>query len=216
MNKKKMIIKKIIKSLHTLLSENWSQIKFNSAGVKNINLCCGSQKIPGYIGIDIAINSDLRMNLESGKLPFKNNSLDSVICISAINYFTRSRGKEIINEVFRILKAGGIARFAVQDLEKIAQRYIEKDIDFFFQKLPNGQERFEGPTLGDKFAAWFYGYISGGAPCKYFYDYESLSYLFQAVGFSKIEKKAYQESRLENIKLIDNRPDQMFFLEAVK
>ena len=84
------------------------------------------------------------------------------------------------------------------------------------QKLPDGRDRFEGHTLGDKFAAWFYGYEIGGFPCRYFYDFESLAYLFKMAGFTVVEKKAFCQSKLENIKLIDNRPDQMFFLEAIK
>jgi predicted SAM-dependent methyltransferase len=183
--------------------------------VRKINLCCGAQKIPGYLGIDFGGEVDLALNLEKDNLPIKNNSLEAATCISAINYFTRTRGQEIVNEVYRVLLPGGVARFGVQDLEIIARHYVEKDIAFFFQKLPNGRERFEGVTLGDKFAAWFYGYVAVG-PCRYFYDYDSLAYLFKTAGFSVVEKKQYQESRLEHIELIDNRPDQMFFLEAIK
>jgi predicted SAM-dependent methyltransferase len=195
--------------------QRYSLFSFDSQGVSKVNLCCGTQKIPGYLGLDFGGQVDLRFNLTTNNLPFKNGSIEVVTCISAINYFTRLRGQEIINEVYRILKPGGITRFSVQDLEAIAKRYVEKDNKFFFQKLPDGRERFEGVTLGDKFAAWFYGYEAVG-PCRYFYDYESLEWLFKTAGFSIVEKRQYMDSRLEEIKLIDNRPDQMFYLEAVK
>lgn len=210
------MIKKIIKKFINFYVERWSQFRFDPSGVQKINLCCGAQKIPGYVGVDIGRQADLRLNLDSGNLPFESDVLDAVTCTSAINYFTRSRGREIIDEVYRILKPGGVARFSAQDLESIARRYVEKDSAFFFQKLPDGRERFEGPTFGDKFAAWFYGYVSNGVPCKYFYDYDSLAYLFQTAGFSLIERKEHRQSSLEHIDLIDNRPDQMFFLEAIK
>ena len=180
-----------------------------------VNLCSGMQKIPGYTGVDFGGLADIKLDLSKNDLPFKSGSVKSVVCISAINYFTRSRADEIVREVYRVLESGGIARFGVQDLEIIARRYVEKDVEFFFQKLPDGRERFEGATLGDKFAAWFYGYVAVG-PCRYFYDYDSLAYLFKNAGFSIVEKKQYGESRLEHIELIDNRPDQMFFLEAIK
>ena len=71
--------------------------------------------------------------------------------------------------------------------------------------------------MGDKFNAWFYGYKThGGKHCKYFYDFDSLYVLFKKAGFTVIEKKEYLESIITNIALIDNRPEQMFFLEAVK
>ena len=195
--------------------QKWEVFHFDPADVRKINLCCGTQKIPGYLGIDFSGQVDLKLNLQKNHLPFNEGSLEVVTCVSAINYFTRSRGQEIINEVYRVLKPGGVTRFSVQDLEVIAKRYVEKDTTFFFQNLPDGRERFEGATLGDKFAAWFYGYVAVG-PCRYFYDYESLEYLFKAAGFSVVEKREYMDSRLEEIELIDNRPDQMFFLEAVK
>jgi len=209
-------MKKIIKNILNILMERWSILRFDPKSINKINLCCGSQIIPGYFGIDINGKVDLKLNLEKRNLPFKDSVLDVVTCTSAINYFTRSRGQEIINEVYRTLKIDGVARFSVQDLESIARRYVEKDYAFFFQKLPDGRERFEGPTLGDKFAAWFYGYASNGVPCRYFYDYDSLANLFKTAGFSVVEKKEYLHSRLDNIDLIDNRPDQMFFLEAIK
>jgi ubiquinone/menaquinone biosynthesis C-methylase UbiE len=191
-------------------------MRLRKLSVNKINLCCGNQKIPAYYGIDFVRGVDLYLDLSKNDLPFQDGSLDVVVCISAINYFTRARAQELVHEVHRVLKNGGIARFGVQDMESIARRYVEKDTEFFFQKLPDGRERFEGPTLGDKFAAWFYGYAIKGVPCRYFYDYESLAHLFKKAGFTTAEKKAFLESRLEHIKQIDNRPEQMFFLEAVK
>jgi len=205
----------MLNKLVNFFLDKWSLFKFEPASVRKINLCCGAQNIPGYIGIDFSGQVDLRLNLEKDNLPFANDMLEVVACTSAINYFTRSRGQEIVNEVYRVLKPGGVARFSVQDLESIARRYVEKDMAFFFQKLPDGRERFEGQTLGDKFAAWFYGYVALG-PCRYFYDYDSLAYLFKTAGFSVVEKKHYRQSRLQNIDMIDNRSDQMFFLEAIK
>ena len=184
--------------------------------IAKANLCSGPQKIPGYFSIDFTGGADLRLDLNRNDLPFRTNSLEVVVCMSAINYFTRSRAQELVHEVYRVLKPGGIARFGVQDMESIARRYVTKDRDFFFQKLPDGRDRFEGPTLGDKFAAWFYGYAIKGSPCKYFYDYDALAYLFTTAGFSRVERKAFLDSKLEFIHLIDNRPDQMFFLEAVR
>lgn len=208
-------MKNIIKNFIRFCLRKWGVLRFDPTEVRKINLCCGTQKVPGYLGIDFGGQVDLRLNLQTDNLPFNESALDVVVCVSAINYFTRERGQEIVNEVYRVLKPGGIARFSVQDLEVIARRYVEKDLPFFFQKLPDGRDRFEGVTLGDKFAAWFYGYVAVG-PCKYFFDYDSLAYLFTSAGFSVVERKGYMDSRLEQIALIDNRPDQMFFLEAVK
>jgi len=181
-----------------------------------LNLCGGSLRIPSYFNVDLSMRADLTLDLEKRLLPFPSNSMDTVVCISSINYFTRERGQEIIADVYRILRPGGIARFGVQDLYKISQKYINRDQAFFSQKLSNGKDRFAGETMADKINSWFYGYKALGKGGKYFYDFETLALLFKKAGFSKIEQKKYGGSRITEVKDIDNREDQMFFLEAIK
>lgn len=184
--------------------------------IHRVNLCSGTQAVPGYFGVDVNATADLKLDLAVYDLPFRENTLDVVVCMSAINYFSRERGQQIVAQVFRCLKSGGVARFGVQDMKALAKRYVEGDEAFFFQKTDDGNDRFEGPTIGDKFAAWFYGYFAGRSGCKYFYDYESLAYLFSSAGFSVVERRDFRDSAIEDIALLDNRPEQMFYLEAVK
>jgi len=183
---------------------------------RRVNLGSGKHPAPGYLNIDIDAGADLCLNLMTTNLPLADSSADVVVCMSAINYFTRERAAELVAEVHRVLKPGGIVRFGVQDMEKLARLYVNRDETFFMQKLPDGRDRFDGPTMGDKFAAWFYGYAAGGSPCRYFYDFESLAWLFRRAGFSRVERKDYQASAIAEVKELDNRPEQMFFLEAVK
>lgn len=185
-------------------------------GVRKVNLACGTQKVGGYLGIDVGGAADLRLDLSKYDLPFADSSIETLACMSAINYFTRSRAQQLVREMHRVLRPGGVCRVGVQDMRALAERYVRGDREFFFQKLADGRERFEGPTLGDKFAAWFYGYAVGAHRCEYFYDFEALAYLFSEAGFHIVERKAYRESRIVEVAQLDNRPDQMFFLEAVK
>ena len=211
-----IMMKHIVRNALLLFLEIISRFKKKGRMVTKLNLCSGNQEIPGYISVDFNFAANLTINLSRGRLPFKSDSIEVVTCISAINYFTRERGQEIVNETYRVLCMGGVARFSSQDLESIARRYIEKDAEFFFQKLSNGKERFEGKTMGDKLNSWFYGYKTSGGSSKYFYDYDTLADLFITAGFSVVEKKEYMDSRIEKIDLIDNRKNQVFFLEAVK
>lgn len=183
---------------------------------KKINLCSGSVKIDGYTNIDFLPGADIVCDLGKDLLPFPNNSVDVIVCISAINYFTRTRAQEIINDVYRILKNKGIARFGTQDLRLLAEKYLSKDLDFYFQKLPDGSDRFPGETIGDKFNGFFYGFQIKDKHCNYVYDFESLKVLFQNAGFKSVEQKNYMESLIPEIDQIDNRAEQMFFIEAVK
>ena len=181
-----------------------------------LNLCCGPIKLDGFINIDISPNADMVLDLEKELLPFPDESVVVVVCMSAINYFTRKRAIEIINDVYRVLKQGGIARFGTQDLRILAEKYLTNDCEYYFQKLKDGRERFPGNTIADKFNEFFYGFQAGGKHCKYVYDFESLKALFAEAGYSHIEQKKYGESNMSEIIKIDNRPEQMFYLEAVK
>ena len=180
-----------------------------------INLCCGPVKLSGYINIDIDPSADLVVDLEEHLLPFPDASVEVVVCMSAINYFSRERALEIIRDVHRVLRPGGVARFGVQDLSVLAAKYLQRDEAFFFQRLPSGRARFPGETFADKLNHWFYGFDNGFGNCgKYVYDFESLKLLFDRAGFIEVEQKDYQASAIPSIEQIDNRPEQMFFLEA--
>jgi len=184
---------------------------------KYINLCSGGIKIPGYFSVDIK-NADLNIDLRTKRLPFRDSSIERLVCISSINYFSKDRAKIIIGDIFHMMKEGGVVRFAVQDLRKIAEKYIANDRDFFFQKTESGKQRFRGETPCEMLNNWFYGgYATAGNNfCKFFYDFETLALMFTKAGFNEIKQKRYLESDLDTIDKIDNRPEQMFFLEAKK
>lgn len=189
--------------------------KFQKA--RKVNLCCGHAPLPDYWNLDLCDGVDYQLDLETDDLPFPDASMDVVVCMSAINYFTRERGEFLIGDAYRVLRPGGIARFGTQDLESIARRYVQRDTGFFFQRLEDGRDRFQGVTMGDKLNSWFYGYeTTGGKTGRYFYDYETLALLFRNAGFEVVERRAFGDSRLAEVALVDNRPDQMLFLEAVK
>ena len=178
-----------------------------------INLCCGPNKLLNWVNVDIH-GADVNIDLENNLLPFPDSSASVVICISAINYFTRERAKEILSDILRVLKPDGLLRIAVQDLRILAKAYLESDYSFWFQKLDNGKERFAGATFADKFNHFFYGFPSYGKTCKWVYDAESLTNLLAECGFTQIIQKEFMESEIQEIAQIDNRPEQMFFLEA--
>ncbi|KPA17014.1 radical SAM protein, partial [Candidatus Magnetomorum sp. HK-1] len=198
------------------LSENVHMQKSKNANNLKINLCSGSRKLFGYINIDLQPGSDIIIDLEHKLLPFPDNSASVIVCISAINYFSKQRALEIIRDVYRVLMPGGITRFATQDLRILVEKYLQNDSDFFFQKLSDGKERFPGISFGDKLNNFFCGFQANNKTCKFVYDYETLSSLFKEANFCSIKQKKYHESDIPEVAKIDNRPEQMFFLEAHK
>ena len=181
-----------------------------------INLCGGSAKASGWTNIDLDPAADIRIDLEKELLPFADRTVDAVVCMSAINYFERARAREILRDVHRVLVPGGWLRLGTQDLRVLARKYLDRDEAFLLEKLPDGRDRFPGPTMADKFCNWFYGFVAQGKPCRYVYDAESLSLLLVEAGFEQVRECRYRESEFPGMESFDNRPEQMFYLEATK
>ncbi|MEZ7196518.1 class I SAM-dependent methyltransferase [Pseudodesulfovibrio karagichevae] len=180
-----------------------------------VNLCCGTNLLPGYVNLDVNPPADIVIDLDEKLLPFPDASVRHLVCISAINYLARERAAEVVADVHRVLVPGGIARFAVQDLRELVSHYLQGDA-FYAEKLPDGRDRFPGATFGDKLNEFFGGFRAGTKRCRHVYDFQSLSLLFSQAGFDSIRRMEYRESAIPGIEAIDNRPEQMFFLEAVK
>ncbi len=178
---------------------------------QKINLCSGLVRIKGYANLDKWLTADIVYDVNF-PLPFYDNSIERIVMMHAIYYFEYEKAKEIISEIYRILKSDGIVRLSFTDLSIFAKKYIEKDYSFYCQKIGTGEDRFKGKTIGDKFIshAYFYGGI------KYFYDFESLKVHFEEAGFREIKRCNFKESQIENIEEIDNRPELSGFLEAKK
>lgn len=178
-----------------------------------VNLCSGAQRIPGWVGVDIC-NADVNIDLEKDLLPFPDQSVQAVACISAINYFTRARALEILTDVRRALAPGGVLRVGVQDLRVLARAYLDEDESFWMQTLPDGGPRFPGATMADKFNGFFTGFVAHGKPCRHVYDAVSLARLLAEAGFTDIAPCAYRHGSIPDVEALDNRPEQMFFMEA--
>jgi len=75
---------------------------------KILDIGCGRNKYPNSIGIDInpKFNPDIILDINYDKLPFKDNSIDKVVCIQSIEHF--GNPLHIFKEVYRVLKKGGI------------------------------------------------------------------------------------------------------------
>ena len=58
-------------------------------------------------------------------LPFPDNSFDDVDIYHVLEHLSPSEGKGFIAEIFRVIKAGGICRVSVPDLERIVREYLE-------------------------------------------------------------------------------------------
>ena len=76
--------------------------------VKRLNLGCGSNKIAGFINIDVepSCKPDLVCNFIQ-KLPYKTASVDEVVLFHTIEHINKCWHFKVLSEIWRVLKPNG-------------------------------------------------------------------------------------------------------------
>ncbi len=74
-----------------------------------LNLGCGSNKIDGFVNIDteLSCKPDLVHNFVCNRLPYKDNTVDEIICFHTIEHIQKRFHKQVLNEIWRVLKPSG-------------------------------------------------------------------------------------------------------------
>ena len=199
-----------------------------------VNLGCGLAVAPGWINVDASLNAVLAnlprallplayrlsgsnryytreqyIGLLSGhrfvhhdlahSLPFADASVDVVYSSHFVEHLFRDEAVVLMRESLRILKPGGLVRIAVPDLAWAVdcyQRGLKREMleQYFF--------------VEDR--------SSFLARHKYMYDFDLLRETLESTGFTAIERRTFGEGSAPDLSLLDNRPDETLFVEAVK
>ena len=91
-----------------------------------LNIGCGRQFHPAWTNLDVSpvdesvIQYDARL-----PLPFANESFTVVYHSHVLEHLSREEGRAFLSECFRVLKAAGVVRVVVPDLEQITRLYLE-------------------------------------------------------------------------------------------
>lgn len=133
--------------------------------------------------------------LEEG-LPFEDASVDYIFCSHVLEHFYRGDGAQLLAEMKRVLKAGGVVRVCVPDLEHAVGLYTsgerERALDYFFVPSRAGYYRQH----------------------RYMYDYVLLEQALRDAGFRAIRRCAYRQGDVPDLDLLDNRPEETLYVEA--
>lgn len=206
-------------------------VGFNPA---KINMGCGLAVAPGWINIDGSLNAIvaalprsfhraayrftgassfyteaeyLRLLGEhyfvhhdlSYGLPLEDGVADFVYSSHFIEHLFKSDAENLLRESRRVLKTGGTVRIALPDLEYACSLYASGE---------------KGKMLENYF------FVSGDdsyyARHKYMYDYPMFAELLSRTGFRDIRRCGFREGRTPDLELLDNRPEDTVFVEAIK
>jgi predicted SAM-dependent methyltransferase len=136
-------------------------------------------------------------NVQYG-IPFPENSVNYLYSSHLLEHLFKEDAKKLLKEAHRVLKKGGIIRICVPDLEYAISFYQKRDkeiaLNYFFSNSKSG---------------YF-------ARHKYMYDHDLLRQLLEEAGFANIKRCSYRESRIPDINVLDNRPEETLYMEATK
>ncbi len=130
-------------------------------------------------------------------IPFQDNSCDFIFSSHFLEHLPLYDANHLLREMFRCVKDKGVVRITIPDLEYAVELYKKgkKDdfLKFFFTETSNIYEHHH-----------------------YMYDFEMLEKRLKKAGFKKIHKRNYKEGSVPNIDILDNRPEETLFIEALK
>lgn len=150
---------------------------------------------PNQVEGTILLNHDLRLGI-----PAAPGSLDAVYHSHLLEHLTYPEGLEFLQRCYDALKPGGIHRLLMPDLEAFAKAYVSNDsllLDKYKEHVLS-----DGPDIYQTKAAVFMGMLHNhGHQCGY--DWETLKWALERIGFRKIRRTLFQESDLPDIKEIE-------------
>jgi len=90
-----------------------------------VNVGCGAVHHPAWINLDVApLAPEVRRYDATRPLPFKAGTVDAVYHSHLLEHLSAGDARAFLGECRRVLRAGGVMRVVVPDLEGIAQAYL--------------------------------------------------------------------------------------------
>src|SRR4051812_14199971 len=173
-----------------------------------VNLGCGRNVARGWLNVDLQpVEGAVRGDVRAG-LPLADASVD---CIAAIHLLQDLPYPDIapaLAELRRVLKARGVLRLAVPDLDRALRAYLSGDKAYFY--VPDEHAK----SVGAKLVTQIVWYGSVRTPCTFDFLREWLL----AARFREIRHCEYRvtHSRFPELAQLDNRERESLFVEAKK
>ncbi|WP_445636405.1 Methyltransferase domain-containing protein [Nostoc sp. DSM 114161] len=97
-----------------------------------LHLGCGRQILDGYVNVDIypSLGVDLVCDINEG-LPFEDNSFIEALAVDFMEHIQQTRVIHVMNEVYRVLKPGGIFKIHVPEAPGISAYQDPTHISFW-------------------------------------------------------------------------------------
>lgn len=138
-----------------------------------LHLGCGEQCLKDHVNVDFRKTRATDLVCDVKKLPYPDNSVESITAYHVIEHLGRHHLPEALKEWHRVLVIGGKLIIECPDFDEAVKEYIqgnEKRIDNIF-----GLQRFPGDTH------------------QFGYNFKRLKEVLEETGFTDIEEKEPQD-----------------------
>jgi len=133
------------------------------------------------------------------RFPFPSESFDFVYSSHLLEHLFPEEAEKCLSETYRVLKSGGLVRFAVPDLDEIVKNYDPLDPE---KTLKSIFEYGKTKNRGKNSHHWLY-------------NENLLNLKLRAAGFVEVTRRGFQEGKCPDLAQIEDRP-QSLFMEAIK
>lgn len=200
--------KELTQAKTLFITEQLNSLEKTNEARLNLHLGSGSSCPKGWTNIDM-VAGDMRMNL-CWDLPFADDSINFVYSAHTFEHLDyHTSAPRLLREIFRVLKPGAVVRMAVPDMGAYSEAYVNKK-SAFFAEYDQARPEFGSPA----------GYVtpmskvmmmagSASRPANWFehkmgYDFETLSSMFIAAGYSSCDRSYFEASEYPLLKDIDS------------
>jgi predicted SAM-dependent methyltransferase len=140
--------------------------------------------------------------------PFPDNSCEAVYAGDVWEHFTREQADWLTREAFRVLRPGGVLRLRTPDGAKMFRNYLAA---FDAAREATGPERDRHMLELRRWLDMYFRDLltrkiwlgSIGHYHKWHWDEVQLCDLLQSVGFVDVSRRAYHDSRIEDVELVE-------------
>jgi predicted SAM-dependent methyltransferase len=184
--------------------------------LRKLHVGCGDHLLPGWLNADILPGANTIALDATRRFPFPANSFDYVFSEHMIEHIPYESGRDMLTEIFRVLKPGGRVRVATPDLQflidlyrrdktPVQQAYIVWSAATF---AGSGLPPTDAVVINNFFREWGHQFI---------YDEKTLTALMQNVGFGSVIRISVGQSSDPNLRELENvsrMPDGFLELET--
>jgi SAM-dependent methyltransferase len=133
------------------------------------------------------------------RFPYTDSTFGAVFSSHMLEHLPPEQGRFCVSESYRVLRKGGVCRISVPDLDNIIASYSPDGADAWLRKVYADNKNGSSKNRHH----WYYNSVS-------------LISLLLSVGFGEAYQCEYQKGRCPDLDVLDNRPEESLFVEAIR